>query len=144
MQAYKRLYSNTERYKDTSVGIDTFHSEVLLTGEVPHPEERDEIEQIVKQIKYVQAIHNQIVVTPPLSALTQASDAWITAKIKAKLISIVDVDPTQFKVVTENGTVYLMGIVPPEQAKIAVEVAQETEGVQDVKKFFWYVRISKS
>jgi len=59
------------------------------------------------------------------------------------LIATNEIDPSQIKVITENGIVYLVGIVPPEQAEIAIDLARTTDGVQSVVKVFSYVHISK-
>jgi osmotically-inducible protein OsmY len=42
------------------------------------------------------------------------------------------------KIVTENGVVYLMGVVTPDQANLAVEVARQVSGVKKVVKVFQY------
>lgn len=63
--------------------------------------------------------------------------------MKVKLIASEEVDATRIKVVTENGVVYLMGILPSEEAAEAASLASETEGVRSVVKIFSYVRISK-
>jgi osmotically-inducible protein OsmY len=105
--------------------------------------QRVQIENIVKKIPGVREIHDVVTLSTPSSALTRVSDTWITTKVKTKLIAMDDVDPSQIKVVTENGVVYLMGIVMPEQADIAVDLARTTQGVQSVVKVFSYIRISK-
>jgi len=45
----------------------------------------------------------------------------------------------QIKVVTENGTVYLMGIVKHDEAAAATEITSNTSGVQRVVKLFEYL-----
>ena len=42
------------------------------------------------------------------------------------------------KVITENGTVYLMGTVNRDQADVAVDIARQVQGVQRVMKIFQY------
>ena len=66
------------------------------------------------------------------------SDAWITTKIKSQMLATEDLKSGSIKVVTENGTVYLMGIVKHEQADIAVDIARQVSGVQKVVKIFQY------
>ena len=144
MKAQQAIYLRNAQFKDTNVSVATFHGVVLLAGQAPKPSQKIEIEQLVKKIDGIKELHNQITTSPPSSAIIQASDTWITAKIKAKLIAMNDIDPNLIKVVTENGTVYLMGILPPEQADIAVDLARTTEGVQNVVKVFQYLRISKT
>ena len=43
------------------------------------------------------------------------------------------------KVVTENGVVYLLGLVRRKEAESAVEIARSTSGVKKVVKVFEYM-----
>lgn len=144
MKAERAIYIDTNRFQNTHVSVSSFNGIVLITGQVENSAQRIEIEAIVKKIPGVREIHNVVTVSPPASSLIRVSDAWITTKIKTKLIAMNDVDPREIKVVTENGIVYLMGIIPPEQAEIAVDLARSTEGVQEVVKVFYYIHISKN
>jgi osmotically-inducible protein OsmY len=144
MHVYHDITRYGNRYKNANIVIATYNDSVLLAGQAPTAVEKDEITRIVQRNAGKREIYNYMEVSNPTSSLTRASDSWITAKIKSQLMAINDIDPTQIKIVTENGTVYLMGIVPPEQAEIAVDVARATSGVQNVVKIFSYIRISKS
>lgn len=143
MQAYNKIYRETNNYQDANISIATFNREVLLTGNITNNVQKKEIEQKIASIEGVEKVYNRISISPPTSTLIHVSDSWITAKIKSKLIAMQDIDPSQIKVVTENGTVYLMGIVPYEQADTAIELARSTDGVQNVVKIFSYLRICK-
>lgn len=144
MKAERTIYIDNNQFQNTNVSVSSFNGVVLITGQVSSHAERLEIENIVKKIPGVKEIHNMLTVSNRSSPLTRVSDTWITTKIKSKLIAMNDVDPSQIKVVTENGVVYLIGIVPPEQADIAVDLARTTEGVQSVVKVFSYIRITKT
>src|SRR3990167_3537116 len=144
MKSEREIYLDNNRFQNTHVSVSSFNGVVLLAGQAPAPEQKQEIEQIVKKISETNEIHNLITIAPPISPLIQLSDTWITTKIKSKLIATNGVDPGQIKVITENGTVYLMGIIPREQAAIAIDLAKTTEGVQDVVRSFGYLSISKA
>ncbi|HEX4044833.1 MAG TPA: BON domain-containing protein [Gammaproteobacteria bacterium] len=143
MQAHKTLQVDHDHFKDTNIVIATYNQEVLLTGQAPASWQRKKAEQLVKQIPEVKEIHNLIAVAPVASTVTKLNDAWITTKIKTKLIASDEVDVSQIKVLTENGNVYLMGILQPEHAAAAVELASNTDGVQRVVKIFSYIRVTK-
>jgi osmotically-inducible protein OsmY len=143
MQAYKALYMKTDKFKNANISIATYNGEILLAGQTPEAWQKDKAEKIVRQATDARDIYNLIAIQSPSSTLTRISDAWITSKVKAKLIASEDVDASQIKVVTENGTVYLMGILPPEQASAAVDLASNTEGVLSVVKLFSYMKITK-
>lgn len=143
LQAYQALFVKTDEFKNANISISTYNNEMLLAGQVPEAWQKSKIEKIVKEIPDIGNIYNLVQVQSPSSALTRISDTWITTKIKTKLIASNDVDASRIKVVTENGTVYLMGVLLPEQADAAVEVASNTAGVQSVVKIFSYMNISK-
>lgn len=144
MRAHQALEYKTDEFKDSNITVSTFNGEVLLAGQTPTEWQKAKAEEIIKQIPDVKEVYNAITLSSPSSTLTRMSDAWITTKVKTQLIASDDVDASQIKVVTENGTVYLMGIVPPEDAQAAVEVASETDGVSRVVKMFSYIRITKT
>ncbi|SRR5579883_3174379 len=144
MQAYHKIFNGSDQYKNDNISVATFHGEVLLTGEVSDKEKRDKLTEIVKTIPDVQTVYNKTTLSTPSSPLTRVSDSWITTKLETQFLADNEVDPDLIKVVTENGVVYLMGIVPPEQAEEAAALAKDTAGVQDVVKLFSYIRISKS
>jgi len=140
---YRAIYTNTDRYKNTHVSIDTFNRIVLLTGQVKTSRQQAEITELAKKITTVREVYNLTTVSRSPSLLVQMSDAWITTKVKSQLVANDSVDPDQIKVVTESGTVYLMGILPPDQANVAIQIARSTAGVQKVIKVFSYLRESK-
>jgi osmotically-inducible protein OsmY len=142
-QAHRALYRKTNIFNDANIVVSTYHREMLLVGQVPQAWQKKKAEQIIKQIPDIERIYNLISIQNPTSSLTQMNDAWITAKIKAQLLASSDVDSTQIKVVTENGTVYLMGTILPDEADAAVEIARTTDGVSRVVKIFSYVQITR-
>lgn len=144
MQAFQAIHHKHQEFKNANISVATYNGEVLLAGEVPEAWQREKVEEVIKKIPDVKEVYNLVQVSSPSSTLTRMSDAWITAKVKAKFIASDDLDATQIKVVTENGTVYLMGILPAEDANIAAQLASETSGVQRVIKIFSYVTISKT
>jgi len=144
IRTYGTIYvDHKNKYKDTHVSVATFNNVVLLVGQVATEDQKKEIAQFAKEQSDSNEIYNFTTVEKPTSSLIRMSDSWITSKIKAQLIAINDVDPSQIKVVTENGVVYLMGIIPPNQADIAVDVARTTAGVEKVVKIFSYLHVSR-
>lgn len=143
-KAYQALKKDKILFSETNIAIATFNGQVLLAGQTPASWQRNKAEQLIRRaLDGKDEIFNLIIIANPSSSLTKMSDAWITAKVKSKLIASEDLDATQIKVVTENGTVYLMGILPPSEAKAAIELARETDGVSSVVKIFRYIHISR-
>ncbi len=143
MRAFQRLNIDSQDFKTGHVRVATLNGEVLLTGQVRSMLQRQQAEAIVKTVPKVKEIHNMLAISNPSSSLTRISDAWITTKVKTKLIAANELDATEIKVVTENGTVYLMGMVTPKDAQVASDIARKTDGVEAVVRLFSYMHITK-
>lgn len=120
------------------IEVTSFNRIVLLTGQCPSAEWRQTAGDVTQSTPNVGRVYNQITVQGPTSSLTRTSDSWITTKIKGQMLATDDLKSSSIKVVTENGDVYLMGMVKREQADIAVDIAREVSGVQKVMKIFEY------
>ncbi|RDE22664.1 BON domain-containing protein [Motiliproteus coralliicola] len=129
----------SEELKQSHIAVTSFNGIVLLTGQVPNENARQLTESVVGQVRKVRKIHNELSVAGPTSAIVRSNDTWLTAKIKAKMLAEENLKSTRIKVVTENGAVYLMGLVSEDQARMAVEITRNTVGVQKVVKMFEYV-----
>jgi osmotically-inducible protein OsmY len=131
-----------ERYGDnTHVNVTSFNRSVLLTGEVPDEARKAEVENIVKGIANVRNVTNDLQLAAPSSLGARANDSLITARVKTRILDASKVNPLHVKVVTENGVVYLMGIVTEQEANEATEVARTTGSVIKVVKVFEYCRL---
>jgi osmotically-inducible protein OsmY len=144
MKVDHAIHWQTTAYKSSRVSVSTFNNIVLLTGQVPNADLRNKLMVIAKSIQGVNKVYNLTTVSSPASSLVQVSDSWITAKIKTQMIAEEDIDPSQIKVITENGTVYLIGTVFPNQAMLATDIARSTAGVENVVRVFSYLHVNKS
>ena len=122
------------------VGVTAYNQVVLLVGQAPTQALKDQISMAAKTIPGITKLYNEVTIEAPSTNLVQTSDAWVTTKVKSYLLTAKGLDSGQFKVVTENGTVYLMGIASRDQANLAVEQARQVEGVQKVVTVFEYQR----
>jgi len=130
-----------ERYGDrVHVTVTSFNHMVLLTGEAPTQELREEIGRIVAAVPDVRSVANEIAIALPSGRTSRLNDELITAKVKGRLVSSGKVNPVHAKVVTEAGVVYLLGVVTEAEAEAAVNVARTTSGVRKVVKIFEYCR----
>ncbi len=143
LQIYRALQADPARFGDGNISVATDGEVVLLAGQVRTLQQKKAIEKQVKNMRDGRQVYNYLEIANPNSVLTRTGDAWITTKIKSQLIAINDVDPSRIKVVTENGTVFLIGVVPHRDATIAIDVARDTDGVQRVVKIFSYIYIRK-
>lgn len=136
--ASNKLRMDAEIKENSHIEVTCFNQVILLTGQASNTTIRQQAEDIIRTVPEVKRIYNQITIKGFASSLTQASDAWITAKIKTEMLATKGLKSGSIKVVTENGTVYLMGTVNRDQADIAVDIARQVRGVQRVMKIFQY------
>lgn len=129
-----------ERFRDqVHVNVTSFNRMVLLTGEAPTEALKEEIGRVVRGVESVRDVVNDIQVAAPTSYGARSNDAYVTSKVKARLLDSNAVQVNYVKVVTEAGVVYLMGMVTRKEAAAATEVASTTAGVSKVVKVFEYL-----
>ena len=138
MKAGNELYEDEMLGDQVHINVASYNGVVLLTGETPTAEMRARAEQIVSEVDKVRRVHNEITVAAPSSGLTRSSDTLITTKVKTRTVAEKEFDSGRIKVVTENGTVYLMGLVTRQQAAVATEISRSVSGVQRVVRLFEY------
>jgi len=132
------IHADPELNAHSHIEVNCFNQIVLLTGETTSPEFREHIIDIANHVPNVKRIYNQINIKGLSSKLTEASDTWITTKIKSQMLATKGLQSSTVKVVTDNGAVYLMGSVTHDQADITVNIARQVSGVQRVIKIFQY------
>jgi osmotically-inducible protein OsmY len=137
LKAFRKMETNLG--ENAHVNVTSYNRNVLLTGEVPVAESKTKAENLVKEITNTRSITNEITVGPKASLGSRSSDSYITSKIKTKFVTENKFPANYVKVVTENGVVYLLGIVTNAEADAAVEIARNTDGVTKVVKVFEYM-----
>lgn len=125
--------------RDANVVIVSFNGVVLIAGQVPSSQLKQLAEQTVKQIRYVNKVHNELTVGASNDMAGRSNDTWITTRIKSRMLFSSVVDPAEVKVITENSVVYLMGLVNQASADKAVDMARNTGGVEKVVRIFEYI-----
>ena len=121
------------------VNVNSYNRKVLLTGEVRDEAMKRAVENEVRSIANVDTVSNELEIAGPSSYTSRSSDALITSKVKLSLADKNTIKATSFKVVTERGNVYLMGLVTQREGNIAAQVAQGVAGVMRVTKIFEYI-----
>lgn len=121
------------------VNYNSFNRQVLLTGEVKDEATKAALEREVRAIEGVQAVANELAISGPSSYTSRSSDTLVTGKVMASLVDMKTISANSFKVVTERGTVYLMGRVTQREGQVATDVTRGVSGVQKVVKIFEYM-----
>ena len=118
------------------VNVTSFNRQVLLTGEVTAEKDRQAVLQLVERIENVKAVVNELAVMPLSNLSERSNDLLIVAKVKASFVDSRDLFASAFKVVTERGTVYLMGRVTQREANSATQLTRNVGGVNKVVRLF--------
>jgi len=129
----------SEKYgSNVHINVTSYNRNVLLTGEAPSDAAKADIGNLVKGVENVRNVINEISVGPTSTYGSRSSDTLITSKVKGRFIDVGKFQVNHVKVVTENGIVYLLGLVNRKEADSAVEIAGSTSGVRKVVKVFEY------
>ncbi len=114
------------------LNVTSFNRVVLITGEVMTAPERDAVAELVASVEQVRSVVNESVVGFPSSLGERSQDALLTTRVRATLLESQHVNPGAFKVVTERGVVYLMGLATQAETERAVTLVRNVSGVRKV------------
>ena len=127
-----------EKYKaSVKVSVTCFNRYALITGQVPDEAAKMDIERIVGGIPPVKGIANELQVAAKPAA--RGNDGGISNDVRSRFLNSKVFNRDHIKVFTENGVVYLLGIVSHAEADAASEIASTTNGVQKVVRVFEYM-----
>jgi osmotically-inducible protein OsmY len=136
---HKDTVTNPE-LADSRILVTSFNRVVLLVGQTPSASLRVLAEKIAQNTKGVVRVYDEITIGNPLPMTQRTKDTWITSQVRSSMLTKKGLESGSIRIVTENGVVYLMGIVSTEQASLAVDVARRVNGVKKVVKIFQYIR----
>jgi len=114
------------------VSVTSYNRQVLLTGAVGSEADRRRVEDVVQRVDNVRSVVNEVTVGQSSTFQERSNDVFISGKVKASLLDAKDIFANSFKVVTERGVVYLMGIATRRETDRATEIARGISGVQKV------------
>ena len=134
---YRAAARIREQLGDQShVNVASYNRQVLLTGEVPTDAARQQAEQLASRVDNVRGVANELAVMPATSMTARSNDVLITGKVRASYVDAQDLQAQAFRVVTERGTVYLMGRVTQKEADRGTQIARTVGGVGKVVRMF--------
>lgn len=128
------------QFRDSRILVTSFNRVVLLVGQTPTASLRVVAERVAQNTPGVKRVYDEITVDNPLPLTQRSKDSWITGQVRSNMLTKKGLESGSIRIVTENGVVYLMGIVTSEQASLAVDVARRVNGVRKVVKIFQYIR----
>ncbi|WP_118985565.1 division/outer membrane stress-associated lipid-binding lipoprotein [Photorhabdus sp. CRCIA-P01] len=116
-----------------------YQGKVLLTGQSPDSSLLDRAKQIASRVDGAHTVYNEIRQGKPVELGTASKDTWVTTKVRSKILASDSVKSSNIKVVTENGEVFLLGILTKQEGNAAAKIASETNGVKRVTTAFTYL-----
>ncbi len=132
------VVSNKEFRKAAHIKPQSWNGILLITGEVDTPENKQKLIERFRNIQGVRQVVDESTITDKTRIGTRTNDAWITSKVKSRLLLKTGLDANRVKVVTTRASVYLMGIVTREEADKATQYASTVRGVKRVVRVFEY------
>jgi osmotically-inducible protein OsmY len=120
------------------LNVTSYNGNVLLTGEAPTLEIKNEIFRIAKTTERVKSVTDEMSVGPVTELSVRTNDTYLTSAVKSRFVEANKFAATHVKVVTERSVVYLLGIVSRQEGDAAAQIAATTAGVSRVVKLFQY------
>ncbi len=140
LAAHSDLSTHQALQDNANLQIVSVNGSVLVVGQAPNTYLRDLAIKTITSVNGVLHVHNQIRISNEISFTTKTNDLWLTSKVKAALFAAENISATNIKVVTENGEVFLLGLVSKKQANSAIDIARNIGGVNRVFKMFEYTK----
>lgn len=127
----------------------SYNQVVLITGQSPNQKIIDKISSIVTNMENVKKVDNYMTVGAENTVRGIANDIAITSNVVSRVFAEDGKDQTalsifHLKVFTEEGAVYLMGILNQQEADKAISITQSSRGVKKVVPLFEIVNSYKS
>jgi len=135
----QHILRNETLRQQTHFSATSMNGIVLITGEALNIQVKNQVLDYARQVKGVRQVVDETEIAGKTGFMSRTNDTWLTTKVKSTLYAKTGFNANRVKVVTERGTVYLMGVVTRQEATEAVEVVRYIDGVVRVVKVFEYV-----
>ncbi|UYW73618.1 division/outer membrane stress-associated lipid-binding lipoprotein [Pseudocitrobacter faecalis] len=126
--------------KEARINVTAYQGKVLLVGQAPNTALASQAKQIAMGVDGATEVFNEIRQGTPISLGTASTDTWVTTKVRSQLLTTDQVKSSNVKVTTENGEVFLMGLVTDREGKAAADIASRVSGVKRVTTAFTYIQ----
>jgi len=127
--------------KNSNISIEVYNLQILLTGQAVDADIVARFRDKLITIDRVKHVYNEVTVGAEGTWSEAAADTLLTSRVKVELfnVGIQGFDPLRVKVTSSLGTVYLMGLLTPEEADAVVEKVRYISGVKRVVRLFEYI-----
>jgi osmotically-inducible protein OsmY len=141
MQARVAHFQNPDIRKQSRLAVTSYNHTALITGQARSAEISDRYARLVSNLPKVKQVYNEAEIGPNISLTQISTDTYLTsrAKLAIQSVDLPRFDALRVKVVTENGIVYLLGLVTPEEADATADKVRRIPGVKRVVKLFEHI-----
>ncbi|HSH40565.1 MAG TPA: BON domain-containing protein [Arenicellales bacterium] len=139
LRVQQYLLRDREVRQQTHLNATSMNGIVLLTGQARSAAVKNRVIEYIQGIDGVRQIVDETEIAGKTGLMSRANDGWLTTKVKTRLYASTGLDANRVKVVSEHGTVYLMGLVTRAEGAQATDIARRIDGVVRVVKVFEYV-----
>ncbi len=126
------LYKLDPRFKQSRVNIESFHGNVLLTGQVPDQHLRQLAEDNVRAMSDVKAVHNYLTIGDKIGYTSIMQDAAVTANTRGLIVKAPIVSDKKVLIHTENGVLYVLGRLNTAELNDLNQVLQQVGNVSKI------------
>jgi len=139
-RAIRARMGRAEGFKLSGVDVEIAEGIVLLSGNVPNPEDRLEAERIAWSGPKIVQVGNEIKIGGRQGIVRNTKDGALHQSVRARMIANSYVKSRNYNIEVHEGTVYLLGVARnPEELAIAAHIASTTKGTREVIS---YVRVT--
>lgn len=118
------------------VNANVYDRTLLVTGEAPTKQLLADVEALLKLTPNMKRLVNEIRVAEPSEGVWRTNDSLLTTAVKTRFGQAGAFNIAHVKVVSEAGTVFLMGMVTKKEADAAIDTARNTSAVNRVVSVF--------
>ena len=126
------LYKLDSRFKQSRVNLDSFHGNVLLTGQVPDAHLKQLAEDNLRAMTDVKTVHNYITVGNQIGYNSIMQDTTVTANTRGLIMKAVVVSDSKVRIHTEDGILYVMGRLNQAEINDLNQVLQQVGNVTKI------------
>ena len=126
------LYKLDSRFKQARVNIESFHGNVLLTGQVPDAHLKQLAEDNVRAMTDVKTVHNYITVGNQIGYSTIMQDTTVTANTRGLIMKAAVVSDSKVRIHTEDGILYVMGRLNSAEIKDLNQILEQVGNVTKI------------
>ncbi|WP_445344961.1 BON domain-containing protein [Acinetobacter bohemicus] len=126
------LYKLDSRFKQSRVNIESFHGNVLLTGQVPDAHLKQLAEDNLRAMTDVKTVHNYITVGNQIGYSSIMQDTTVTANTRGLIMKAVVVSDSKVRIHTEDGILYVMGRLNQAEINDLNQVLQQVGNVTKI------------